>query len=384
MPQHIQKHSKLLVVSDTGMYFDDENWFAFSPVVVELEQMLSIFETITWIGFNRRDQKNNKAYKRIDNSNIKILALKRVGGKKLLDKLEILSHYPSMWKIVNGQIKLHEFIHCRAPSNPAIIAMILSNRYANKRFWFKYAGSWVGNASKSYMWQREKLKKLKSNCIITVNGEWQNQNNNILALDNPCLNIEDRIEGHKVVKNKILSQPIVFCFVGGLNLNKGISIIIDAFKNINEPNIGRLHVVGEGSLKEDLIEKSKNLNIEFHGQLSRLDVFEIYAKSNYIILPSKSEGFPKVIGEAMNFGCIPIVSNIGSVSQVIGNDNGFLLDSISAEAIEDVIRRQVGLPLKVYKEMIELNYRTAERYTYGKFLEQITDGIFYLNNIDES
>ena len=60
----------------------------------------------------------------------------------------------------------------------------------------------------------------------------------------------------------------------------------------------------------------------------------IYSKCDFIILPSKSEGFPKVIGEAMNYGCIPIVSDVSCISQYIQNGvNGFLIKPITSKEI---------------------------------------------------
>ena len=43
-------------------------------------------------------------------------------------------------------------------------------------------------------------------------------------------------------------------------------------------------------------------------------------------MPSRSEGFPKVIAEAANFGCIPVVSDVSSIGQYINDANGFIWD----------------------------------------------------------
>lgn len=379
MSKHLSKDRKLLVVSDTGMCQIEGEDIAFAPVVKELEEMLLIFNSITWIGFKRDDQKNNSAYIKVKNPRIKIIYLEKVGGKSIIKKISILFSYPIMWKKINSEIKKHSYIHCRAPSNPAYIAMLLSNKYLKKQFWFKYAGNWVGKASFFYNYQRNKLKCLQSNSIVTVNGKWENQPKNILAFENPCLTEKDRILGESYCRQKNNENTIDFCFVGGLNNNKGVDKIIKAFKNIDSIRIGALHIVGDGYLKSQLEKEAKNLftKIIFYGSLSKEKVQKIYLKSHFIILPSQSEGFPKVIGEAMNYGCVPIVSNISCIGQYIEDKkNGFLLNTITPEGIESKIHESLDLDSKDFKDYITKNYNSAKKFTYGYFLERIKKEIF--------
>lgn len=50
-----------------------------------------------------------------------------------------------------------------------------------------------------------------------------------------------------------------------------------------------------------------------------------YASSQVLVLTSESEGFPKVISEAMAYGCVPIVTRVGSIPEVL-NELAFLTD----------------------------------------------------------
>ena len=311
MPEHIQNHPSLLVVSDTGMYREGGNVYAFGPVVKELEVLMRLFSSITWIGFNRLDKKKNASYVKIPSEKIKVLLLDRVGGTSIANKVAILKSYPTMYRIINKQIKKHTFIHGRAPSNPAFIAMRLSKKHPTKRFWFKYAGNWTDSAPFFYNLQRNTLKKLASNVIITVNGKWENQPKNVMAFENPCLTKEDRKNGKELLNSKTLQDPIRYCFVGGLNENKGVQLLIQAFETLdtNKQPV-EVHIVGDGPLRKWVEETKKKLQntVIVHGSLPKEKVYEVYKKCHFIVLPSKSEGFPKVISEAMNFGCIPIVS----------------------------------------------------------------------------
>jgi glycosyltransferase involved in cell wall biosynthesis len=378
MSENISKHFKLLVISDTGMYQRNNQWYAFGPVVTEITYFLSVFSEVTWIGFNREDQVGNESYKVVDTEKIYIIPLKRVGGPSLMDKLTILANYPSMWSIICNEVKKHNHIHVRAPSNPAIIAMQLSKKYPQKKFWFKYAGSWVDGTSKSYNWQRNRLKKLKSNGMVTVNGHWDNQPNNILAFDNPCLDSKDRSMGETTINQKVVDGKYSICFVGGLNYNKGIQNLFAALKLIDNEMYDSIHIVGDGPLNETLTEESKSNKIIFHGYMSKEKVASIYQKSHFIVLPSKSEGFPKVISEAMNYGCIPIVSNVSCISQVVNNKNGFLLNSLHEAKISQVIIKALSIKKDDFYNIVKENYRLAGRYTYKIYIERVKKEIFDL------
>ena len=57
-----------------------------------------------------------------------------------------------------------------------------------------------------------------------------------------------------------------------------------------------------------------------------IELKEEYKKSQFSILASKSEGWPKAVAEAMFFGCIPIATKVSCVPWMLGNgDRGILL-----------------------------------------------------------
>lgn len=375
---YLPTYSKLLVISDTGMFEKEEKFYAFGPVVRELEA-LDCFEKITWIGFQRSDEINNKAFLKIIDPRIQIQTLKPSGGKDLSDKFLILLNYPRYFIKILREINKAQYIHVRAPSNPAVIAMFLSYLYPQKKFWFKYAGAWKGETSAFYNLQRMWLKKLSNNCKVTVNGKWPDQSKNIVSFENPCLNKIDRLNGREIVEKKALGRHINYCFVGGLNENKGSLLLLEALGQLKtSSSIGTVHIVGDGDLMSQLQQMALHLefNIIFHGNLSKEEVAEIYEICHYILLPSKSEGFPKVIGEAMNYGCIPIVSNISSIGQyVLHRENGILLDKIEIQTIKNAIMESLKISHTEFNMIIQNNYELAAKFTYSHYKKRIINEV---------
>ena len=72
MSSYISKNKKLLVISDTRMYVSDEGVKAFGPVVKELNELSSIYNQITWIGFHMENERNNNSFLEIENDCIKV------------------------------------------------------------------------------------------------------------------------------------------------------------------------------------------------------------------------------------------------------------------------------------------------------------------------
>ena len=379
MPRNIPIYPELLVISDTGMFYHNEVVYAFGPVVKEL-QALDSFKSIRWIGFNRPDQTNNKSYIRLEQDRIYTKAVKRTGGKRLMDKSLILFQYPIYLATIFKEIYRAEYVHVRAPSNPAVIAIFISFFFPKKIFWFKYAGDWVGKAAPFYKQQRNWLKRLNSNSKITVNGSWDNQPKNILSFENPCLDEEDRIEGKQSVDKKYISKTINYCFVGGLNENKGCLLLLQALKRMILPSsIDTFHIVGDGPLRQQLETMALELEIPvvFHGALPKDEVMRIYELCHYIVLPSQSEGFPKVIGEAMNYGCIPIVSNVSCIDQYVHHKkNGILIERISPEGISIALEDSFEISKHEYERVIHFNYKLASKFTYEYYNKRIANEIF--------
>lgn len=381
MHRDIQKKNKLLIVSDTGMFLEKNKYRAFGPVVKEIEYFLRIYQSVNWIGFNKPEENENNSFINVPNQNVNILALRAIGGKTFLKKMQILISYPKMFFILLKQVKKHQHIHVRAPSHPALLAMVVSVFYPKKRFWFKYAGNWIEKASKYYEFQRFVLKYLRNNAIITVNGKWKTKNKNISAFENPCITETDRTNGKKIINTKQLNKNKVFCFVGALNTHKGVDLILETLKEFeNSNNIAVFHFVGDGPnrKKYELIAGSiKNIKILFHGYLSKDKISEIYKISDFILLPSKSEGFPKVIGEAMNFGCVPVVSDVSSIGQYIHhNKNGFLIRSLNKKELTKIIKLCLKINPSFFRNIITDNYILAKKFTYTYYLERINTEIF--------
>ncbi|HRE79337.1 MAG TPA: glycosyltransferase family 4 protein [Flavobacterium sp.] len=366
---------KLTIVSDTAIFHSNNSYYGFGPVVREIEFVEHLFDQITWIGFDRQDRIGDLSMQKIQSNKIKFILLKNVGGKGLFSFLKILTQYPFMFFVIYRQIQKSDIIHTRAPSHPALIAILISYFFnKNKIWWNKYAGDWGQiEAPSSYRFQRNILKKATfSN--VTINGFWSNQPKHCFSFENPCLTKNDIENGKVIAKNKTFSSPYTFCFVGRFDNVKGVSILLDALKRIPPQMIEKIHLIGDGHKLNVYKEQAKELvdKAVFHGFLQKNELHKFMEESHFLLLPSKAEGFPKVVAEAACYGTIPIVSNVGSIPHYINVNNGFLWkindkNSSYEQVLENALKSDKTELQNKSMEVLKL----AELFTFENYLRKL-------------
>ena len=372
---------KLLIISHTSHYKNKEGAIVgWGPTINELNNIIDEFDEIVHIAMlhSGTPPQSSLLY---TSSKIKFVALPVLGGPTFFSKIKMILNAPKIIRIVSKEIKNSDLFQLRTPTGIGVILIPYLTFFTKANGWCKYAGNWKQvNKPLGYRLQKWMLKNQKRK--VTVNGAWENQAPNILTFENPCLTHADRLMGKNIVENKKLTEKINYCFVGGLNYNKGIDKIIEAFKLVRSEKMGTLHIVGDGVLRKMIKEEAKKLsiNVKIHGSLPKMEVQEIYKKAHFILVPSKNEGFPKVIGEAMNFGCIPVVSDVSCIGQYVQNDyNGFLIQPNTFEQLKLIIEKSSQIREDHFKSYMDINYKLANKFTYRYYLDQIKKEIFKVN-----
>jgi glycosyltransferase involved in cell wall biosynthesis len=154
-------------------------------------------------------------------------------------------------------------------------------------------------------------------------------------------------------------------FVGRLSERKGLSVLLNAFKNLNE----KLLIVGDGDLKQWIKKfiKKNGLNerIKLIEWLAHDKIIELYQQCNLLILPSNYDGFGLVGLEAMACGKPVIASTATGISEIIENGfNGFIFrkgNSIDLKEKIELILNDSFLMKKLSKNA----RKTAEKFSWA-------------------
>ena len=332
---------KLTIISHTPHYLNSNcEICGWGPTILEVNSLLQTFDDIDHIAPLHYGENPNSSIK-YSSSRIRFIPLKKTGGKGLISKLYSILKIPSNLWIIHSNIKNSDIVQFRGPTGIGLYLIPYLSLRSNPKRWFKYAGNWIeNNAPITFKIQRWMMNANIANCKVTINGKWPKQKAHLFSFENPCLTIEEVRIGAKFAKAKNFEGDLIMCFVGSLAPFKGALRAVKAVLNSHTKRISRFIIIGDGPEKYDIEQIANNNNIifEIKGFQERSSISEIYKIAHLIILPSESEGFPKVIAEAAAYGCIPLVSDVSSIGQYINSTNGFLMKDGEIETIIDNLK----------------------------------------------
>ena len=134
----------------------------------------------------------------------------------------------------------------------------------------------------------------------------------------------------------ISSDSTVVLFVGDLNEAKGIKEIAQALQTLDSPNV-EFVFVGDGDLRGELqhaLTSSQYSTRHILGKIPPLAVRRWFAVADLLMLPSRTEGRPTVIYEAMASRTAVLASAVGGIpEQVTDGETGVLISPSDAHAL---------------------------------------------------
>ena len=194
--------------------------------------------------------------------------------------------------------------------------------------------------------------------VIAVSGEIKEDlrakgisEGNVVVIDNGIdLSVFHRQQPGGQVRCElgIDSDDAVVAIVGRLSPEKGHRTFLKAAKKVLEirPKVKFL-IVGDGPIKRNLIEETKNLhlngNIVFTGV--REDMPAVYSIVDIMVNASSIEGLPMTVLEAMAAKVALIVTPVGAVPRVIShNVNGVIVEEGDRQGLAQNICRLLDQP----------------------------------------
>lgn len=164
-----------------------------------------------------------------------------------------------------------------------------------------------------------------------------------------------------------------YIFVGSITKRKGIDLLLDVFGELNDEY--QLFVCGSPNEKEgeDLVEKYKNKsNIHFNGFVNGDEKNTTFSNADVFVLPTLAEGLPISILEAMFFGLGIITTSVGAIPEIVGKDNGFVIQPGDKEKLKECVVKY-HCDSDLLKKHKDYNLKTSTSYSYDVFRAKLIE-----------
>jgi glycosyltransferase involved in cell wall biosynthesis len=210
-------------------------------------------------------------------------------------------------------------------------------------------------------------------------------------------NIDDILVRNGVPEDRIIRLPVVnpdyvrdyrsiadsqtvseMLYIGSLREAKGIFLLLEAFEIIRERGLDlHLTVIGDGPAREEFEKRCHEIDFGEHvtltGSTSHDETLRRLAESDVLVLPSESEGVPRVVLEGQDVGTPVVATAVGGIPDVINHEeNGMLAEQTAESVVENVLR--LVRDDELYRTVVENGIQSANERSWERVGEQLREG----------
>jgi glycosyltransferase involved in cell wall biosynthesis len=138
------------------------------------------------------------------------------------------------------------------------------------------------------------------------------------------------------------NDAAMILWVGRLDPVKGLSTLLDALRLMAEEMNAHLYLAGGGTLREQLEQQAWRLQLtgRVHFLGPRTDVAGLLKAADVFVFPSRTEGLPNALLEAMAAGCPIVTTDVPGCRDLIADEqSGLVVPFGDTRPLADAIRR---------------------------------------------
>mgnify|MGYP001108129582 CR=1 FL=1 len=227
----------------------------------------------------------------------------------------------------------------------------LRQQFARILGWFSYFHRFFSNAWVAGVYQYEYARKLNFS-----------KNEIIFDLYSADLDLFARIRNGPSEMKKT-EYPHRFLFVGRLEPVKGLDVLLRAWSLLGEQRKDwELHLIGNGSLRDELIE---NPGVVVKDFLQPSELINEFSNAGCFILPSRAEPWGVVVHESAAAGLPLICSDVvgAAVSFLIDGSNGYLFKSSDFLDLSSKLLNMIQADDEDIRKMGQISARLSKKIT---------------------
>lgn len=378
---------KLAIIGDTRHSRDaDGRLGTLSPVVRQLRPWLRRFDEVIFCG-TLHPGPPPPTHEPYEAEHVHLRELPIGGGEDVRSKVGLVRRCAEWWPVLRRTLRECDVVHFRCPCNVALVGLVAMRGLPIRRF-AMYAGNWAGYPGESpfYRLQRRWLASASFGGPVAVYGPLAGQPGHLLDSFSPSFTRRDWMENSADVGRKLTTyaaggrlQVLRAVSVGHLNSDKDQATILRALARLQEQGLRvELELLGDGPERPRLESLAVTLGlaaqVRFRGRVSLAEVRSAYLDAHVAILASRTEGFPKVLAEAMACGAVPLASRVGlNAAMLAEGERGLLFPFRDDEGLAGGLRDLAGDPRRLGR-MATAGREYALRITLEQF-EALQDRI---------
>lgn len=215
---------------------------------------------------------------------------------------------------------------------------------------------YAGISSKSVQWLR------------TLNVETNYVIGNAINADSFRLSASDR-DYRKELGLPSGSHLIVS--VGRLIPEKGIPQMLEALdSSFWKDKNAALLIAGSGPLEERVVS-AQSEHCRYLGRLCSEDIAALFSQASILLLPSVSEGFATTLLEAASCSLPSLVTDVGGVKEIYGDDYEYILPHVSSSSILEYADMMLSQPARLLSVGEEAYSNVRTNYDWNSVADRI-------------
>lgn len=362
------------IVSYVEHHWHNNQYYAYAPYVTEMNIWLQYVDKVIIVA-PLSVNKPSVIETSYQHNNIEFIEVEK------FSLLSIREVFKTIWVAPSIVIKLFKVfqksnhIHLRCPGNMGLLGALVQIAFPKKQKTAKYAGNWDPQSEQPITYVLQ--KKILSNTFFTKNmrvlvyGNWKNATKNIYPFYTATYTESEK----QPLPELTFQNPLKFLFVGTLSKGKQPLYALQLVQNLLKKGYAvSLELFGEGNeranLERYIVENNLENYVFLRGNKSKDFLKQKYQESHFTLLPSKSEGWPKAVAEAMFWGSLPVATPISCVANMLGNGSRGIVLSLNLEAdtqqIIDLIQNNA-----VYARKRKEAINWSRQYTIDTFETEI-------------
>ncbi len=370
---------KFLVITHAPYKELNGGYYAYGPFVREMNIWFSLVGETRVVAPKVKFQVDSIDSKFLTTSKLSFTSIPSFDTLTLAGKLKAVFIIPLVFFKCIRAMMWADHIHLRCPGNLGLIGLVAQIFFPFKSKTVKYAGNWDDYPGEHLSYKIQKILSRNTffshNMRVLIYGQWNNFTRNCVSFFTASYT---ESEFSILPKKKRITDPVLkFLFAGTLDERKRPDLSIKAMHVLMSSGITsiQLDILGAGPYEERckklIAEYGLQEKVFFHGNVSPEDIKNYYSEAHFLVFLSRMEGWPKVVAEAMSWGCVPITTAVSCVPWMLDHQTrGRIVpqdaNSVAVEII-NIIKGEID-----YDSLSTKALQWARQYTLEKFKKEIS------------